>query len=324
MQPFRQSIPWALAVLFSAVSVHSFFFNHASHPVFDVTGSVVASVGQGLRTGDEYPTVENVAGAVVGESSLRGATGSEGDGQPDPLILSVMVDETPDAPVNDTLLPIASKLAEPATDEVEPGLSAEEFSAIEQRDLVAQSDRTLILEQISKQTGTVPRFVSPRPPVRPATLEAALEQTRKTTLGEQESLASPLFFSIRPAARPSALMTHAPSPLAPSQAVQVDPLTPVEAEALRLGQAEDEASGMRGTQRSSRMPELATARLGTVLGLFETNTRRWALVESFSGSIVILEPGDAIGSGFVASISNGTMVVIQEGSFSEYNIGDNL
>jgi hypothetical protein len=96
-------------------------------------------------------------------------------------------------------------------------------------------------------------------------------------------------------------------------------------EALALfPQSQNETVPSRGAQQPIHTEDSATERTGTVLGLFETNTRRWALVKSSSGRIIILEPGDTVGYGVVSSISNGSIQISNKGSLSEYGLGDDL
>jgi hypothetical protein len=55
-----------------------------------------------------------------------------------------------------------------------------------------------------------------------------------------------------------------------------------------------------------RLPVPARApnreRIGRILGVFETNVRRWVMIENRSGRITIIEPGDRIESGHVCAI----------------------
>ena len=126
-------------------------------------------------------------------------------------------------------------------------------------------------------------------------------------------------------ARPNALMMSVASALPPPQSEQTDLVAAAVSRALvLLPQPKDQASPLPEAQPPTRAQELNRQSLGTILGLFETNTRRWALIENISGRIMVIEPGDTIGSGIVSSISNGSMMISYGGSVREYKTGNDL
>ena len=83
-------------------------------------------------------------------------------------------------------------------------------------------------------------------------------------------------------------------------------------------------SPLQETRPQVRAREPNRERMGRILGVFETNVRRWVLIENRSGRITIIEPGDKIGSGVVSSISDGTLMIRDGETVREYRTGDSL
>lgn len=163
-----------------------------------------------------------------------------------------------------------------------------------------------------------------RPRARPEGLTRKVTSTQvpdretQTTLGQASVLKRPLARPDVLRVRPQSVQQQAP--LAEITLSQ-DAVTQAVVPGKQLKVAEPAPREIMPPRRSR---DLSRMRLGKILGLFETSSKRWALVEDKAGRIYIMKPGDMIGEGTVLSISNGTMTVSDGAAFKEYYAGDHL
>lgn len=304
-------LPWVMGIVFSGISVHSFLYNQASFPVPDAPGAASAPrVVQGpvpARPGNHAET--------VGTDSAPSDWHHHGtpERQDRPQVIEAPV-EAPSETVSASLL----------TD-----MSAAEPDAMAQAVLPRAGGMAHDTEQVSeeKDPGSVDpaaSVVSSRPAVRPARAEAASAGTRETGLAARIPPASPPV-SIRPMARPDPRAVAAAQDVPAPQTDQTDLAAAAVSRALGLlPQPEPMVSPLRETRPHVRAREPNRERIGRILGVFETNVRRWVLIENRSGRITIIEPGDRIGSGVVSSISDGTLMIRDGETVREYRTGDSL
>lgn len=126
-------------------------------------------------------------------------------------------------------------------------------------------------------------------------------------------------------ARPDARAVSVAQDLPAPQTDQTDLVAAAVSRALvLLPQPEPMAAPPQEIRPPVRAREPNRERIGRILGVFETNARRWALIENLAGRITILEPGDRIGSGVVSSISNGALMISDGEMVREYKTGDSL
>lgn len=131
--------------------------------------------------------------------------------------------------------------------------------------------------------------------------------------------------SQRPVARPSSLIAASPDaePAQPEAEIRLA-ASSASQELLPAPEPEVAEATTQAPTPANRGRDLSGIRLGKILGLFETTSKRWALVEGEAGRINVLEPGDMIGDGVVSSISNGSMIISVGTAFKEYSAGDRL
>ena len=309
-----------MVVIFSAISVHSILYNRASPLAFDTARSVGASLAQEPEDGPITHIVDNTGNES--SSSISSIFESSGHQQ---LFLPVEASgQTPFAVAENIVTPNIHLMYNRPKGAVGVDIGVSASQRLPQLDGTVETAQTIFLEENSNRVSELERIFSLRPVGQPLGFGMAVDRDR--TMRVEFPLGSPSpAFSIRPRARPSTLMVSVAGSLPPEQMVQTDMVTAAVFEALMpLPQADNERGLPREALQPIRSRGSTRERLGTVLGLFETNTRRWALVESISGRIIILEPGDKVGSGIVSSISNGSMQISYEGSLGEYHIGDGL
>lgn len=312
--------PWIAVIILSAISVHSFLYNWKSRLEFDTARSVGAPLERGSG-GGQFANIEGNAGVDSGtpvSSVFENLTHQQ-------LVTPVeATDQTPTGSEFVSVLPNTPRMYAPPSGEMQVDIGATANLTMPQFDGVAEGAYPKILNEDSNALGEGQHIFSLRPAGRPPQFEMTLERSRVTGGGEIVVSASPAS-SIRPLPRPRTLIVPVANSLTPPQEVQTDMVDAAVSEALALfPQSQNETVPSSGAQQPIHTEDSATERTGTVLGLFETNTRRWALVKSSSGRIIILEPGDTVGYGVVSSISNGSIQISNKGSLSEYGLGDDL
>lgn len=316
MWQFRATyILWALGLIFSAISIHSFFFNRASSPFSNVTTSVVASLEEGHGQKSNSNTFET----VTVENSTSTSIKLESNLQEDLLSKSESVEQSQIAAVENTFSTTTSVACRHASDAMGVAEEAAYPPVYSQFNCLDELNNEVTTVEQNEADTASRLFASPRPPVRPTRPEYNLGKTHEIAITRESA---PPLVTLRPAARPSSLTTDMDTISQPK--LEPDPVEVAISEVLRSQQAEHLVTILPDAEEPNRAVELKSLRLGTVLGLFEANARSWALVESLSGTIFVLEPGDMIGAGVVSSISNGSMLISNEGSVRAYNIGDRL